>query len=203
MNRVFRWIFVIVPPLSLLSLAKVPVDIGTAFLHLILGVAFVWSLLSLVLLLIKAVLFRDGDRRDWVIRAVGPLLFVAVQILVWMAHDHSLRAARIFAAETAIAVQAVCDQAAVVPSEIVGWAGGGAGDASSTRFGSRFGSWYPIRYFVNNQAYSVMVRISIDESFVISGGIGKEFDVVYGSDYQRKTLSSAEELMEFAANTPK
>jgi hypothetical protein len=48
-----------------------------------------------------------------------------------------------------------------------------------------------------------MVRISIDESFVISGGVGKGFDVVYGSDYQRKTLSSAGELIEFAANTPR
>jgi hypothetical protein len=203
MNRVLRWAFVVIPPLSLLSLAKVPVDIGTAFLHLLLGVAFVWSIISLMLLLIKAVLFRDGNWRDQLIRAVGPLLFVAVQILVWMAHDHSLRAARIFAAETAIAVQAVCDQTAVVPSHIAGWAGGGAGDASSTRFGSRFGSCYPIRYFVNKQAYSVMVRISIDESFVISGGVGKGFDVVYGSDYQRKTLSGAEELMVFAASTPR
>ena len=203
MNRVLRWAFVIVPPLSLLSLAKVPVDIGTASLHLLLGVACVWSLISLMMLLIKAVLVREGHWRDQLTRAVGPVLFVAVQILVWMAHDHSLRAARIFAAETAISIQAVCDRTAVVPSHVAGWASGGAGDASATRFGSRFGSWYPIRYFVNKQGYSVVVRISIDESFEISGGVGNAFSVVYGSDYKRKTVSSAEALIEFAANAPR
>lgn len=205
-NGLLRWFAIIFPPLTLLSLTQVPLDIGTSLYHVPLGVAVVWSLVSLIRVVINCVFPRGLPRRVHLLRSVRPLLVLCVQFLVLQAHSHSLRAAKIFASEAAITVQASCDQTGVVPPHINQWPRQDYdGYASFTRFGSSLASWYPIRYSTGKGTYSVEVRIDIDESFTISGGIGRKLEVSYGPyyDYKEVIMENPEELMKFAKNTPK
>jgi hypothetical protein len=181
-------------------------DIGSSLLYIPFLFTFIWSVVALLVIFIKCILRRGRECKDLGIRSIRPLILISVYFAVQMAHNHSLKAARIFAAEKAILIQDYCTRTSLVPARIEDWPAGHeySGYQSEIYYGSPLASAYPIRYSTHEKSFTIDVRMNIDESFTISGGVNEEITVGHGPyfEHHEKKFKNAEELIEFA-RTPK
>jgi hypothetical protein len=179
-------------------------DIGASLLYIPFLFTFIWSAIAVIIIIVKCILRRGRECRDLAIRSIRPLILISVYFTVQMAHNHSLNVARVFAAEKAILIQDYCTRTSLVPALIDDWPTSReySGYQSEIYHGSPLASAYSIRYSTHEKTFTIDVRINIDESFTISGGVNEEITVGYGPyfEHHEKKIKKAEELIEFAKN---
>lgn len=187
-NRLPRWCPIVIPPLVLVPLIWVPIDLMTAPIWIFAFVAFVFSVLSLiarsVIIVVKWCRNKQLPDSSATFGALRPLLVVSLYLFAYGMTKLSLRSANVFAARTALEIQAICDANGLCPKEMPGWQdpyediGGSDTEDNSTRivlYGA-FGAKYKVTYNMSNhlKTFSVNVRHNIDESFCVRGGVEKE-----------------------------
>ena len=197
-SPIIRWGLIVLLPLSLLSYAKLPIDIFTLPLFLPLLIATVWSGCSIIVLFFT--LFSSSPRRwrHFATHATRPLLCIAVFGSVLSLHDHSLKLARLQAAQTAIGIQEVCDKEGRCPTSLQNWRRSQTkGNNWVARLGSPLANTYLAACELQDQTYTIMFRVNIDQYFKVTGGVYLPFEVYRGPYIGEKlSFSRAEELLE-------
>jgi hypothetical protein len=178
-NPFLRWIFILLPPLSLLLLMWVPIDLITTALWGPAMLAFVISIISIVYRLTCAYINKLKKKPPspitLKIELIRPILVVLIFPTVFGITKLSQKSADIYAAKTAKNVQRMCNENGVCPEFIEGWEVGVESWYASSKLYGRYGSKYIIRYCIEDDpnGFTIIVRHNIDEGFYIYGGVGK------------------------------
>jgi hypothetical protein len=170
MNKdTYTWLKLIVPPLLLLPLVALPPDLPTGILWFGGGIALIVSVLKVVYLVARR-LWALAFAKKWNLNLkmlLRPALTIFIMIIAITSLRISNDRARAQALEIAQRVQADCIEKGRCPNEIPGQVGS---------VGALIR--YPISYRVNQDGseFSMTIRLNIDSSHVISGGVDKALE---------------------------
>jgi hypothetical protein len=177
-NAVLRWSLVVIPPLFIIPLYWVPWDILTCLFWIPAIIAFLWSLLSLIINIVR-IIFRKVRKKPQInfvkLRFFRPALTVIIFLFVHFFVNRSLSSADKFAKETAIKIQAQINTSGECPKKIEDWESDKWDPNISIIMYGKYGTKYPVRYhtFEDGKEFEISVRHNIDEGFFVSGGINR------------------------------
>jgi hypothetical protein len=159
----------VVPPLLLLPLVALPPDLPTGILWFAGVIALVVSVLKIAFLVVRE-LWALAFTRKWNLEGkviLRPGLTIFIMIIALISLTISNNRAHKQALDIAQHVQADCVEQGRCPNEV-------PNQVSSVGALIR----YPLLYRVNQERseFSLMVRLSIDKSYVISGGVDKKLE---------------------------
>jgi hypothetical protein len=124
-SKTVRWLFILMPPISLLSLIWIPLDRGTEYLWLPAILATFFSLGSIVVKLIAAVAHRiRTGKMLWpslLTRLIRPILVVCIMCGLRARERLSIRYINVYALQLAKEIQETYDPNEVCPEALKGW----------------------------------------------------------------------------------
>jgi len=180
-NPVLRWIAILSPPLCLIPLMFIPIDMFTIIFW---ELGFLLSLISTTSILARVAHLRKMGKEDTEarseqkIRLVRPVLTVAIFCLAILCVKASVKSADNYAIEMGKRIQAICNAQKICPERVEGWqdADRRAWYSSVTSYG-KYGAKFRIAYSIadDKQSFTISVRHNIDEGFRVSGGVNQTF----------------------------
>jgi hypothetical protein len=161
----------VLPPLLLLLLVFVPVDVITVIAWLGGAFAAVFSLLRLAKLLLAQLRSKRPDWSGALRPALTVVLFVVAAAIAREKIGEETAAADAFARAVAREVQAACTRDSRCPAAPAGWIAD-----EGTRRARKVVGRIPLRYDVDRDAmtFRVSVRHAMESGLDINGGVGKE-----------------------------
>jgi len=166
-NKTIFWLTQILPPICLLPLVVVPIDLGTMIFW---GPAYMFGMGSFVNIISFVVrwLMRSKVKVSLLVR---PILTICVLVVATLLVSRSVDSAIKFAHRKAIEINKQCNQNEC-PQFIEGWRR--ESFACDTLAGDL--ATYRVKYRVSDDLheFTLDVRISIDHFYRITGGSGKE-----------------------------
>jgi len=176
-NPYLFWSCIIFPPLGLLLLIWMPIDIGSTPFWAPAIVAFVFSVCSIVFktiwVLIRKMRNKPPILPSLSIRIIRPIMVIIIFPGVFYIVKLSLESADTYAVKVAKDVQEICDSNGACPEFIKGWKVDDRKRCVCETMYGKYGTKYPIRYNVEGNDFRVWVRHNIDEAFSVSGGVDK------------------------------
>jgi hypothetical protein len=183
-NPILRWCFIIIPPLFVILLYWIPWDILTMVFWVPAGVAFLWSIISIVINTLRTIirrLCRKPQVSHFKIRFLRPAFTIAIFLAVAFSVHQSLLSANKYGIEAAKKIQGIVDANGICPEKVQGWeVYKWDPNHCITRYG-KYGAKYPIRYMPsqNRREFTVMVYSNFDERLYVSGGVDLELKAVH------------------------
>ncbi|MHC4560553.1 MAG: hypothetical protein ACYTFW_22785 [Planctomycetota bacterium] len=181
-SKAVRWLFILIPPISLLSLIWIPLDRGTEYLWLPAILAAFFSLGSIVVKLIAALAHRTRTGKmlwpSLVTRLIRPILVVCIMCGLRARERLSIRCINVYAVQLAKEIQETYDPNEICPEAIKGWEISENDPWLSRCFSEvkKYGRKSTIRY--ENSKYSkefkFIVRHNVYVWFTVSGGVDKD-----------------------------
>ena len=174
------WIMQIIPPLFILPLSTLPMDINTGIFWLAGIIASFISIFSIGRKILAR--FRNKDDKSSFIDLIRPGLTMIFMILAILSTKYSVSKAENDVFEIAKFVQTICDSENHCPECIPKW------DRTDSPFQceASFGGLVKYRalYGVNEdkKEFSIMLRLNIDRNIYFYGGVGKEVQ----RDYKKR-----------------
>ena len=174
------WIMQIIPPLFILPLSTLPMDINTGIFWFAGIIAAFISIFSIGRKILAR--FRHKDDKSSFIDLIRPGLTLIFMILAISSVRYSVLKAENDAFETAKYFQMMCDSDNLCPEYIPKW------DRTDDSFQceASLGGLVKYRalYGVNEdkREFSIMLRLNIDRHIYFYGGVGKEVE----RDYRRR-----------------
>jgi hypothetical protein len=168
------WYRQVLPPLMILALTCVPLDIGTALFWLVAMLAAFVSALSPL----ARLSYNVFDRRGWIYLLPPPrsvLTIVFLALAFGAVHFSYLDAAR-FARNAATDIQRQCDRQRRCPDSVPGWQTG-PGPEKTTFAGSWARYWVEYRVADDHRTFVVHLHRNIDDGTRYSGGVGKQVTI--------------------------
>jgi hypothetical protein len=189
-NRIFWWAIVF-PPLTLMYLIFINMDIWTV-MHWLMG--FLVMVFSIVTLLYRSVMIlqykfkrKDLDKR-YELRLIRPALAIFVVLLAYNMVHWSMDSADAYARDLAVDIQKKCNNEKVCPAQLDGWEEIESWSTGAMLYG-KYGSKYLIRYFAKGNSFSLQVKHDIDEKLSIFGGVDRPLKVRGGPYYDGRDIS--------------
>lgn len=161
----------ILPPILILPLSFVPLDLMTVLFFLPVFVCCFVSLFSVVKLVFR-ILSQPAERNQSAFRLLRPILTIFFTFLVFSALAFSYNSATTLGRKIAASVQLECDKSGSCPKTLPGWRS--RNDAYTSDLVAGEFAKYPILYRVakDQKAFRLYVRRDIDSGLSISGGVG-------------------------------
>ncbi|MBN2018901.1 MAG: hypothetical protein JW749_01610 [Sedimentisphaerales bacterium] len=178
-NPYLRWVFIIVPPLGLLFLINIPIDIGSFMFWMPADIIFICSICSIVLKILWALIRKMRNKPALLpplsIRLIRPAMIILILPTVHRIVTLSRESADTFAIETASEIKKICDSNGRCPDFITGWEADKSGRICCRTIYGKYGTKYPVRYNISRDGkeFWVWVNHAFDEDFFISGGVDK------------------------------
>lgn len=157
-------------PVATAALIFVPLDFGTTLFLLPGMIAALWSVVILSLSLLRAC-FRIRSR--WLQDVALPMAALFVWWLGLQAQDRSLQAAKEFAMQAAVEMQARCDAERHCPEGIDSWNERPIEGSSRIRAGWTVKFWLTYRRTQGDQSFEINVSRNIDFRDLIEAGVGR------------------------------
>ena len=172
------WPAIILPPLPILLLCFVPLDMATTPIWLIGWIAFIISVIFILMRVIKILFLERSNnlqRKVLVLKLVRPLLVVIFVILAHLLIKLSIASADQYALKVAREIQRETKMKGVCPENIEGWSPARYGCGHRDILYGEYGTRYVIRYFFSEdkKEFEIIVRHNIDERCFITGGVNK------------------------------
>jgi len=177
---VFEWVKIIVPPLLLLPLFKIPVDMITAVFWGAGAIAFIVSVVHLFAWGGNKLYFMargKGDEYRLGKKLVRPAMVIILFILPVYTSVASKGAAVDYIKKTAAKVQKECIERGKCPASIKEWTS--KGNPNRMRY-VKYGRTHNIGYKASEDAtaFEIYRRFNIDHVFVARGGVDKELSFI-------------------------
>jgi hypothetical protein len=178
-NKFLLWALILLPPLLMIPLCRINVDLMTSILWTPVYVAVLWSVISIIIN-IRRLYRRDAQVsppfKNIKIRFVRPVLTIIIFLGVRTVVSMSILSADKYAIETAKAIQNRVVAEGSCPRKIEGWSDGSHESVASECFYGKYGTKYPVRYRISDDGkdFSISVRHNIDEGFIVTGGVNKQ-----------------------------
>jgi len=184
-GQLFTWIKIVFPPLLLLPLFKIPVDMITAVFWGAGAIAFIVSVVH--------VLAWGGNKLYFMARGKGeeyrlgrklvrPLMVLIIFPLPVYTTLASRSAVEDYIKQSAAEVQKGCVEKGKCPEGIEEWA-----NPLHTKY-AKYGRAHHIVYKPDGTAFEIYTRFDIDNVFTARGGVNKELSFVRISDgFERPT----------------
>ena len=173
----FWWILQIVPPLIILPLFTMPMDIGTGIFWLAGIIAFCISFFSIGRKVFTHL--RSKNKQSTLLNIIRPGLTIILMILAFSSVKFSLSKAENDAFEIAEYVQKKCDSDNTCPDYIPTWNRKDGSFTCESLVGGL--AKYRILYFVSEDKkdFTIKLRLNIDSHLSFYGGVGKEIQREY------------------------
>jgi hypothetical protein len=183
-NPILRWCFIIIPPLFVVFLYWIPFDILTTAFWLPASIAFLWSVISLLINIVRIIV--RGLRKRLQIKFVKtrflrPSLTIVIFLTVTFLVHKSLLSANKYGIEVAKKIQAIVEASGVCPEKIQGWeVDKWDPNKCTTRYG-KYGAKYPIRYMLSQdrKEFTIVVYYNFEEGLFVTGGVNLELKAVH------------------------
>ncbi|MDD4183692.1 MAG: hypothetical protein PHT53_07760, partial [Candidatus Omnitrophica bacterium] len=122
-NKFFRWLAIVIPPILLIYLIWIPFDIVAHLLWLPGQIAFLISIVSIIINLINFIRLNNNKvGQDKIrIRFVRPMLTILVFLFALLCVNASRNSADNYAIDVSKRIQDVCNADKICPEAIAGW----------------------------------------------------------------------------------
>jgi hypothetical protein len=176
-KSIFRWILQIIPPLIILPLFTMPMDIGTGIFWLAGIIALFVSLFSIGRKFIAHL--RSKNTQSTLVDIIRPSLTILFMILAISSVKYSLSKAENYAFETAKYIQTKCDSDNICPDYIPTWNQSGGSFTCESLAGGL--AKYRVLYGLNEDKknFTILLRLNMDSHLYFYGGVGKEIQRDY------------------------
>lgn len=193
-NKYLRWPSIIIPPLFILPLIWISWDIVAIILWYPAIVAFIWSVISIIVRAIKTII-RHRKKLPAIkyqrTQFIRPILTIVVYLCVIGVVRLSIRSADDYGIKIAKQIQAQCKEQGICLNKIDGWVDVGENArAMSYIFYGKYGTKYFLRYYINDDKneFTIDVKHNIDESFYIKGGVNKKLKATFSGYMHSKNI---------------
>jgi hypothetical protein len=181
---VLHWLFIIVPPLFVVPFYWINLDIGAVGFWICAGIAFLWSIISLIVNLLRIIIrkLRKKTQIEFCkIRFLRPILTIIIFLLVAFFVHQSRVSADKYGIETAKKIQDVADSNGICPKKIQDWEADKWDPNDSITMYGKYGTKYRLRYHTSEdrKEFVISVRHNIDEYFHVSGGVDRKLKDTY------------------------
>ncbi|MBN1505940.1 MAG: hypothetical protein JW955_03795 [Sedimentisphaerales bacterium] len=180
-NRGLRWVFILLPPLSLLVLIWVPFDRNTMYSWWVPAILATYGSILSIALNLMAGLFQmmwtcRVIRPPVGIRLIRPMLVVCIMGGLTARERLAVRAVDAYALDLALRTQAACDTNRVCPKMMPGWE---MIEENPTfrrcaTYVKKYGRRSLLRYDQSWDGFEVQVRHNAWGWLTIAGGVDKE-----------------------------
>jgi hypothetical protein len=176
-KTIFWWIMQIAPPLIILPLSTMPMDIGTGIFWLAGIIACFISLFSIGRKVFTHL--RNKNKQSTLVDIIRPSLTIFFMILALSSVRFSLHKAENVAFETAKYVQKKCDSDNICPDYIPTWNRIDGSFTCESLVGGL--AKYRVLYGVSKdkKIFTIMLRLNMDSHLYFYGGVGKEIQRDY------------------------
>jgi hypothetical protein len=173
-KSIIWWILQIFPPLFILPLSTMPIDIVTSIFWFAGLIAFIVSFLNVGRKILS--LIRNKESKLILLDMIRPTLTIFFIILVISSVKYSLSKAESFAFETAKNIQNRCNVDNICPECIPTWEKRDDSSICESIAGGL--AKYRVLYLLNNdkKQFRIMLRIYIDRFLIFYGGVGKQIE---------------------------
>jgi hypothetical protein len=171
-KSIIWWILQIIPPLFILPLSAMPMDISTSIFW---GAGIIALFISMFNICRKGInLFRDKERKNFIASITRPILTIIFMIVAISSVKYSLSEAENYAFNTAKNIQEKCNINNSCPDFIATW--NKRDDSFKCDFLAGGLAKYRLLYDVSNdrKEFRIMLRVNIDRHLNFRGGVGKE-----------------------------
>lgn len=180
-NPFWRWTAIIYPPLGLLTLIWVPVDIASVFVWGPAAFAVYVSVTTSVINTIHIVyrILKKRNSSDLPIRFIRPFLTALCFFISLFTVETSLALADKYAVDTAREIQSSAETKLTCPQQIKGWQTPPSTkydhNVTSEYYHKKYGTRHLIKYIASDdlQSFAIEVRHHIDLTLVLSGGVDR------------------------------
>ena len=193
-SKFLRWLSIILPPLLLIYLIRIPFDIVAHLLWLPGQIAFLISIVSIIATFVKFIrLGKDKEEQNKIkIRFVRPILTILIFLFALLCLKASQKSADDYATITGKRIQGICNAEKSCPKKIDDWDNPpDDGYLPSIIYYGKYGTKYMIYYSISKDGkeFDITVKHNIDEGLDISGGVGKELRMQLFSPKGEKVLT--------------
>lgn len=200
-NNFFKWAGRLFPPVLMLGLIKIPMDVVTSIIWLVAGIVMIYSFCKLVSLLIKLISCFIKKEELITKKQLGIYVRPFLCVLFFFTASHfvskSVYSANAKALELALATQEYVQKNGACNTEKPEWATFNPLEPESieTQYGE-YGTKYRLVYTcdIENKKFQYWVRINQDESFSVVGTFDGSIDVTFGHFGAPKTVSLSKNL---------
>lgn len=182
-NKFLLWSAIIIPPLLLIYLIWIPVDMVTLLLWFPGAIAFLISAVSTIVNFVKF-LRLSKDKKEEIgkikIRLIRPMLTMLVFLFAILCLAASRKSADNYAATVGKKIQGICSAEELCPESIAGWSSVPEESGyNSVIFYGKYGTKYRVSYSVSKdrKSFNIEVKHNIDEGLSIKGGVGKQLKI--------------------------
>lgn len=170
-KSVLWWMLQIIPPLCILPLSALPMDMHTSIFWGAGIIVFLISIFSICRIFFRQL--RAKEKNSTIAGVLRPGLVIIFMIVAISSVKYSLSKAENFAFETAKSIQKECTSNNNCPDFIPAW--NKRDDSFAYDYLAGGLVKYRVLYDVNDdkKEFRIMLRINIDKNLYFSGGVGK------------------------------
>jgi len=178
-NTFIRWPCIVLPPLSLVILVWIPQDLITVVVWRPAQVAMLFSICSIVVNVVVAIIRRIRKQKaggvSLVVRLIRPVMVVCIYFCVVSIVRLSIKSADIYAVQVGKQVQQSCDTNGLCPERIDGWDASVREGVQCEIWYGKYGTKYFLRYMISGEGkeFTILTKHNIDEAFYVTGGVNK------------------------------
>jgi len=197
-NRFLLWPLVLIPPLFLVPLYWIRIDLLTMIFWLPATLAVTWSGISLVINGIRGVVRLLTERpqvRLFKIRLIRPSLTIMIFLFVSLTVHLSKVSADKYAIETSKKIQKQAKVDGVCPDKIEGWSTGGQDKTTCHTLYGDYGTKYWLEYVrsEDKKEFRIHVKHAFDDVLEITGGVDQRLKATLYADPTRKEIPIVED----------
>jgi len=197
-NRFLLWPLILIPPLFLVPLYWIRIDLLTMIFWMPAIVAVTWSAISLLINGVRAVVGLITGRPQvslFKIRLIRPSLTIIIFLFVSLSVHLSKASADKYGIEISKKIQKRAKVDGVCPDKIEGWSTGGHDDTTCHSLYGEYGTKYPLEYIRSEgkKQFTIYVKHAFDEVLKITGGVDQGLKATLYADPTDKEIPIAED----------